>query len=224
MNKKVLFKILTQKSQKELLELLGSAWKVMNTNQRDEIFSSVMQAEQYDYPASAEETLAAVKTFYARSLAGDYYAPFDMNSKNFMDMPEETDAWFARLDALLIECTKLSNQGEFHAALEAFEQLYKLIDVFNSGKEIVFADEAGMWMFAGDEKTYYTAYLKAAAHASSSDGFIEKALMVIQEDSQRSCFLKLYPVVQSLATPEQMRLIDDEVKRKKLKVAAAESC
>ena len=42
MNKKVLFKILAQKNQKELLELLGSAWKAMNTTQRDEVFSSVL--------------------------------------------------------------------------------------------------------------------------------------------------------------------------------------
>lgn len=105
MNKKVLFKILSQKNQHKLLELLSNAWKTMNTNQRYEVFEPVMRKEQYNYPALQEETLAAVKEFYDRSLAGDYYAPFDMNSKNFMDVPEETDAWFARLDALLIECT-----------------------------------------------------------------------------------------------------------------------
>ena len=222
MNKKVLFKILTKKNQKQLLELLSDAWKAMNTHQRDEVFSSVMGAEQYDYLASADETLAAVKEFHARSLARDYYAPFDINSKNFSDTPEETDAWFSRLDGLLIECTKLSNQGEYQIAFEAFELLYELTDAVDSGEEIIFADEAGMWMFTGDEKTYYTAYLKAAASVLSDDDFVEKAMMVIRKDSHQSCFLGLYPVVQSLATSEQMLLIDSEVKRKKLKVVTAE--
>ena len=122
----------------------------------------------------------------------------------------------------MIECTKLSSQGEYQIAFEAFDLLYELTDAVDSGEEIIFADEAGMWMFTGDEKTYYTAYLKAAASVLSDDDFVEKAMMVIRKDSYQSCFLGLYPVVQSLATPEQMLLIDSEVKRKKLKVVTAE--
>ncbi|MET4693624.1 hypothetical protein [Endozoicomonas lisbonensis] len=218
MNEDVLFKILSKKKKADLLMLLNSAWHVMGTNQRGEVFSAVVGEEQYDFPA-AGDTVAAVKEFYDQSLAGDYYAPFDVNSKNFMDVPEETDAWFAHLDTLFIECTKLSRQGEYSAALEGFDMLYELTDAVDSGESIIFADEAGMWMFGGDEKTYYTAYLKAAASELDDDEFVEKALGVLQVDSIKSGMLKLYGVVKKLATSGQMEMIDAEVESRKLKVA-----
>jgi hypothetical protein len=44
-------------------------------------------------------------------LAGAYYAPFRINSRNFSDIPEETDAWFAQLGDFLAQSTALAEQG-----------------------------------------------------------------------------------------------------------------
>ena len=218
MNKANLFEILKSKPQAELIELLENAWESMSTNQRSAVFSELMTDEQHKFSASPEETLRAVKTFQKSSLDGDYYAPFDINSKNYMDIPEETDAWFAKLDELFIECTKLIRQESYQIALECFDILYELFDGI-ADDEIIFADELGSWMFTGDEKTYYTAYLQAATKVCSDEDFVEKAMSALYEDRSRSCSLKLYSVIKSMATPEQMSMIDKEVKDRDLKVA-----
>ncbi|MCW7551180.1 hypothetical protein NX722_00595 [Endozoicomonas gorgoniicola] len=219
MNKDILFAILNQKSQEELLELLNEAWRVMSTNQRSEIFSPVMSKEQYEYPASGKKTLAAIRKFHKESYDGEYYAPFDINSKNYMNIPEETDGWFARLDELFTECTKLSNQKEYSAALEGYELLFELAEAVDSGEEIIFADETGMWMFTGDEKAYFTAYIKAAAGGCSDEEFVEKAMYALRQDNDRCCGYELYSVVQSIATKEQAERIDGEIKSRNLKVS-----
>jgi hypothetical protein len=43
---------------------------------------------------------------------GYYYAPFDINSKNFSDIPEETDAWFDEVSDYLEDSSRLTDQGD----------------------------------------------------------------------------------------------------------------
>ena len=218
MNKDILFKILKQKDQPELLSILDTAWELMTTNQREQIFGPLIRDQSYDFPASPEKTLVAIKAFQQSSLAGNYYAPFDINSKNYMDIPEETDAWFAKLDELFIECNKLSEQQDYHAAVEGFEILFDLFEQIYDDS-IVFADELGSWMYPGDEKANYTAYLKAAAAIYSPDDFADKAMAAIIEDSHQSCSLKLYSLVKSIASQEQMALVEERVQERGISVA-----
>ncbi|WP_257292876.1 hypothetical protein [Endozoicomonas sp. ONNA1] len=218
MNKSILFEILNKKTQTELLNLLDNAWETMSTNQRDTIFSGLMSKEQFSFPASADHTLKAVKAFQKCSLDGDYYAPFDINSRNYMDIPEETDAWFAKLDELFIESTKLVRQEEYQVALECFNILYELLEGIVDD-EIIFADELGSWMFTGDEKAYFTAYIQTAAATCSDEDFVDKAIFALHEDSDRSCSLKLYSVIKTMASSLQMAMVDQQVKARKIKVA-----
>ena len=127
----------------------------MSTQQRQNVFDGFIQEAQNTISVNAEDVRAAVRQFEKNSFAGLYYAPFDINSKNFMDVPEETDAWFAKLDELFAECVKLVKQKEYQVAVETFDILYELTGCLWDD-EIVFADELGMWMFPGDEKTYCT--------------------------------------------------------------------
>ncbi|WP_257294384.1 hypothetical protein [Endozoicomonas sp. YOMI1] len=83
MNKDILFQILKQKNHSELINILDEAWEMMITSQRDQIFYPYISEAVYNFPASPEKTIAAIKQFQKRTLAGDYYAPFDINSKNF---------------------------------------------------------------------------------------------------------------------------------------------
>ena len=135
-----------------------------------------------------------------------------------MDVPEETDAWFAKPDELFAECVKLVKQKEYQVAVETFDRLYELTGCLWDD-EIVFADELGMWMFPGDEKTHCKACIRAASKACVPEDFQEKALFRIIDDSHSSCCNKIYSLVKSFAAPEQMALVDREVQRRRLKTA-----
>lgn len=218
MNKEAVFQILKKQKKQSLLDMLEQSWEHMSTQQRQNVFGAFIQEAQSTIPANAEDVMTAVRQFEKDSFAGIYYAPFDINSKNFMDVPEETDAWFAKLDALFAECKKLVAQKDYQIAVEAFDTLYELIDCLWDD-EIVFADELGMWMFPGDEKAYCKAYLQAASKACSPEDFQEKALSRIIDDSHSSCCNKIYSLVKRIASPEQMVLVDREVLNRKLKTA-----
>ena len=215
MNKDAVFQILGKKKQQQLLAVLEEAWDQMSTPQRWEVFDGFINEARSDIPAIPEDTIKAVKQFQKDSLDGVYYAPFDINSKNFMDIPEETDAWFATLDELFAECAKLTRQKEHRVAVDGFDILYALIDRLGDD-EIVFADELGMWMFPGDMKDHNKAYIQAASAICPLDEFKEKALSVISEDHHSGGANKTYSLVKSIGTPEQMALVDQVVQDRKL--------
>ena len=216
MNKKAVFQILKKQKKQTLLDTLEQSWERMSTQQRQNVFDGFIQEAQSTISVNAEDVRAAVRQFEKDSFAGLYYAPFDINSKNFMDVPEETGAWFAKLDELFAECVKLVKQKEYQVAVETFDRLYELTGCLWDD-EIVFADELGMWMFPGDEKTYCKAYIRAASKACVPEDFQEKALFRIIDDAHRSCCNKIYSLVKSVATPEQMALVDREVQKRRLK-------
>jgi len=68
-------------------------------------------------PVDGKKLLRAIKKFYRESLAETYYAPFNMNSKNYMFIPPETEAWFNQLGELLTASTRL-NQQKDHLPVE----------------------------------------------------------------------------------------------------------
>ncbi|MCP3966594.1 MAG: hypothetical protein GY718_09620 [Lentisphaerae bacterium] len=82
MNKERLFEYLESKDRADLIGLLSSAFDTMDTNQRHDVFGKIIK----DIPPShvvGEELLSDIEVFYKSSMAGHYYAPFDINSKNF---------------------------------------------------------------------------------------------------------------------------------------------
>lgn len=65
----------------------------MNISQRHDVFGKIYKRILPD-SVDAEQLSADIELFYGQSLGGRYYAPFDINSKNFLHIPEESDAWF----------------------------------------------------------------------------------------------------------------------------------
>ena len=104
MNEKRLFEFLKQQSTSALLDLLQHAYREMSVDQRQTVFHSIVKAVP---PASVDgnELLKRIKQFHSDSLAQKYYAPFAINSKNFMHIPEETEEWFEILGDVLEEST-----------------------------------------------------------------------------------------------------------------------
>jgi hypothetical protein len=178
-NKKYLFDFLEKQDASTLLQLLDVAFDTLTTNQRHEVFGKL----KIDVKASHvnEKTLLKeVKKFYDDSLRGVYYAPFDINSKNFMHIPEETEEWFEKLGDLLGDAAKVSEKGNHKVAVECFKILYELIDKMEDGDEIIFADEYGTWMIPGDEKVFIRAYLRSLSAVSTPKEYAEAAIPLLK--------------------------------------------
>ena len=94
-------------------------------------------------PIDGKQLLRAIKKFRRESLGGAYYAPFDMNSKNYMFIPPETEAWFDRLGELLTASVQLTKQRDHLLATNCFDALFELIDAMESGDDIVLPTRSG---------------------------------------------------------------------------------
>jgi hypothetical protein len=90
MNKKCLFVFLKKQDPSTLLDLLEAAFETMTTNQRRDVFGK-LKFDDRATDADQKNLLGDIKKFYDDSLKGVYYAPFDVNSKNYMNIPEETE-------------------------------------------------------------------------------------------------------------------------------------
>jgi hypothetical protein len=212
MNEKQLFEFLKHQSAPALLTLLQHAYREMSVAQRRVVFGSIVKG----VPSSSvngNELLKRIKIFHTDSLAGKYYAPFAINSKNFAHIPEETEEWFEVLDDLLADSAKLTVQGDHALAVECFGLLYQLIGRMEKGEELVFADELGSWMIPGEEKKYIAAYLSSLATVTTPEAFTATVLPLIRRDSIQSFSGQVYSVAIRVADKEQGAYLKAEVKQ-----------
>ena len=216
MNKKRLFEYVKTQNQSKLLELLSLAFDTMDTNQRQVVFG-ITAKEVPPSSVDGKEILTTIEQFYERSMAGYYYAPFDINSKNFSDIPEETDAWFDEISDHLEDSSRLTDQGEHEMAVQGFKLLYELIDKMEDGDEIVFADEYGTWMITGDEKQFIKSYLSSLAVISTPEEYALGAIPLIKRDSYESFHNKVYASAIKVANEDQKIYLKTEVKKQKIR-------
>ncbi|CAB1065478.1 hypothetical protein D1BOALGB6SA_10275 [Olavius sp. associated proteobacterium Delta 1] len=191
MNKERLFEYVKTQNQSKLLELLSLAFDTMNTNQRHDVFGKSVK-EVPPSSVDGKEILTTIEQFYEKSMAGYYYAPFDINSKNFSDIPEETEAWFDEISDCFEDSARLTDQGNHEMAVQGFKLLYELIDKMEDGDEIVFAHEYGTWMITGDENRFIKSHLSSLAVISSPEEYAIGAIPLIKRDSYESFHNKVY--------------------------------
>jgi hypothetical protein len=216
MKKEQLFQYLSSQDISTLLKLLGSAYDQMNIEQRRDVFGKIV-LEVPPEPVDGDDLLDQIEDFFRESLSGFYYAPFDINSKNFMDVPEETEEWFEQLGDFLKASMQLTSQSNHLHATICFRKLYSLIDKLECGEEIVFGDEIGSWMIPGDEKQYLAAYLTSLAAVSSPEEFTKDAIPLLQRDSGHSLAGQVYASAKNVANDEQRAHLAAEVKRLKIR-------
>ena len=120
-----------------LLELLKSAYTEMKNDQRATVFDNIIY-EMIASKTTVDESklLGEIKKFHQQSIDGHYYAPFMINSKNFMDVPEETAEWCNKTSWFLAEASQLTNLKKHKTAIKCFKLLFDLIDQVDSGEEI----------------------------------------------------------------------------------------
>ena len=216
MNQERLFKYLEKQDSSTLLSLLNLAFNTMDTNQRHDVFGKIIE-EVPSSPVEGEELLATIEQFHENSLSGYYYEPFDINSKNFSDIPEETDAWFDELSDYLEDSSRLTDQGDHEMAVQCFKLLHELIDKMEDGEEIVFADEYGTWMITGDEKRFVRSYLTSLSATSTPEEYAIGAIPLIKRDSYESFHNKVYSTALKIAGEEQKAQLKMEVKKQKIR-------
>lgn len=217
MNDEILFKALKKQTKSVLLELLHSAFHEMKTEQRHTVFRELMQKIE---PPKAinKKVIEASKTFYDESLAGVYYSPFNINSKNFSYIPEETELWFDKLADLLKLSSQLTEQKEHASAVQSFELLYELISDMESGDEIVFADECGSWMIPTDEKKILNSYILSLAEVKAPEEYAEVVIPLIIRDSYQSFFNKIYSAAKRHGNKEQRKILKDEIDKQNIRI------
>ncbi len=213
MDKEQLFNILAKQPKSVLLDALSSAYNELTTRQQRWIFEEFIPE-----PSSidSKKLLKDVKKFEQDSLSGVYYAQFDINSKNYMHIPEETEEWFDRLGDLLKESTRLTEQKEHAQAVECFDILFKLIAEMEKGEEIVFAHELGSWMIPGGEKKALAAYISSLAATKSPEEFTAIVLPFVKRDSYHSFADKVYTSANRFASKEQKAHLNAELKRQQI--------
>ena len=217
MNKEQLFQYLSDQNTPKLLDLLSMAYDYMETDQRRDVFGSLVRKLPPE-PVDGEVLLAEIQEFARQSFAGHYYAPFNINSKNFSDIPQETEEWFEEIGDLLQSAMQLTAQGDHGQATVCFRELYVLVDKMEDGEEIVFADELGSWMIPGDEKLTLAAYLKSLAAVSSAEEFTAAAIPFVRRDSWYSMTGEVYASATRVANDEQRAHLAAEVARLEIPV------
>jgi hypothetical protein len=220
MDKDALFKGLKRQNKAVLLDLLQSAYDDMNSQQRRYVFSGMVE-QLKPLKLIVKDVIQESKKFYRDSLSGLYYAPFNVNSKNFSDIPEETQEWFDTLGDLLKESTQLTKQGEHGAAVESFYILYELIERMASGEDIVFADECGTWMIPGSQSEFLDAYISSLAEVKVPEEYTEIVLLLMKRNRYSSFCKNVYSLAIKYANKDQAKHLKAAVKEQNIETKSS---
>jgi len=121
------FAWLKKQKKDALLVCLRAAFDVMNAKQRRIVFADVLRPE-VTTSGDGDKLRAEIEKFRRDSLARKYYAPFNVNSKNFMDVPEKTEEWCDRFVAFVSAASRLTISGEHTQAVGCFALLFELVE------------------------------------------------------------------------------------------------
>ena len=211
----VLLRRLAEQPSGVLLGLLGAAYEALDQRQRQSVFGDYLRPETP--PAGdGKRLLRAIKRFHGDSLAGKYYAPFMWDSKSYMNVPHETEAWFDKMGKFLMDSVQLSQQGQHVEAVACFQVLYELIDALEDGDEIVFAHELGSWMIPVEERKTIAAYLKSLAAIASPEDYATVAVSLLKRDSRQSFADGVYVSAMRAAKKAQKVYLAAEIERQRV--------
>ncbi len=215
-NEKTLFQILQKLRKSEILEYLKSSYYEMEDKQRRNVYLDLYN-EKVNKGLKSQELYTRVLTFHEKSIKGDYYAPFNINSKNYRYIPNETDEWFTELSFYLDETSKLVKKKEYKIANDCFERLYDLISKMEDGEEIIFADEYGTWMIS-TKLDYDNAYISSLSKTENENNFTERVLPLLIRDSYESLSSKIYSKIKKAANTKQLKKVELKIKQKDIRI------
>lgn len=209
--KNKLFQAVNKLKKSELLSLLEDAFDNMDGKTQRYVFGELFKAHTKK-ERTPKELLGKIEDFYTKSMAGHYYASFNINSKNFSDIPEETDEWFDEISDYLDFTSTIVEEQQYEIGLKCFTVLFELIDRMESGEEIVFADELGDWMIVA-KKDYIEKYIIALSkEVKSVEEYVKILIPRIKSDSYFSFSNGVYKKVKKHSSAVQLKAINKEIK------------
>ncbi len=216
-DKKILLDGFEKMSKKELIEFLETVFINLEPKpQRDafgDLYFELVKQEQ-----TPDDLLDDIESFYEKSLAGYYYESFMINSKNFSDIPEETDEWFDELSRYLDFTSDLVEAKNHTIAVKCFKILFELIEKMEDGEEIVFAHELGDWMIHANSD-YLENYIIALVQTASLEEYTAVLIPLIKSDSYFSFANKMYKKVKTHSSPAQLKVIKAEIKQQGIRTS-----
>lgn len=131
----------------------------------------------------AAALLDEVRKFHDASLRGEYFESFGVNSKNFMEKSEGTEAFIAEFDRLTGTCVRAAAKGPHAPLREAFDLLFALLRRIDDDPDSVvfFADEAGSWQVGVDWRTVLPAYFRCLAEDTRAEDFAREVDRTISD-------------------------------------------
>jgi hypothetical protein len=131
----------------------------------------------------AASLLREIRKFHDASLRGEYFESFGVNSKNFRDKSEGTEAFIAEFERLVAECIRVAEKGPRPPVREAFERLFSLLRRLDEDPDslVFFADEAGSWQVGVDWRAVLPAYFRCLADSAASDDFAREVDRAISD-------------------------------------------
>jgi hypothetical protein len=157
-----------------------------------------------DADASEGSLRASVEAFARASLAGEYYDPFDVDSRNFTQRSAGTLSWTAECRRLFERCARADSSSTLADVRRAFDTLFGLLDRVDECPDdvIFFADEGGSWQIGVDWEGVLPAWFAVLASTTEPEEFAR----LVVERVRRHCSYKpaeLLRVAGATATPAQ---------------------
>jgi len=211
MRKGILINYLQKQSPELLLELLDKSFTMMSQEQRYHVFWTLYN-EIPPPQVDVRELLDEIAIFVENSHNGAYYEPFEINSQNFNNIPDETSDWLERAGDLLKDCYLLSKQGELEDAVHGFSMLYELIQEVESGEEIIFSHETVTYLLPGDLDEYLAAYIQSLSQIASTQQFIDAIVPLVRND------IRVYQIAKKNADKAQFKQLKSALRRLKIRI------
>jgi hypothetical protein len=152
----------------QLLIIANRAVEIVPPSKLDALLGDLLSPSRFAQTAEgspARSLLNEVRDFHSASIAGKYYDSFDVDSKNFMQKSEGTEAFIADFDRLMGRCIRASAKGPRNATREAFALLIEILRRIDDSPDdvVFFADEAGSWQVPVDWRSAVPAYFRCLA-------------------------------------------------------------
>jgi hypothetical protein len=210
------FAYLQKQKKAVLLDYLQAAFVEMTDNQRRAVFADTVPPPK-KAPVDGERLRQEIDQFRRDSLARKYYAPFNMNSKNWRDIPEKTRQWCDLFAGFVADASTLTARGDHEQAVACFAVLYELLDAMESGDEIIFAEEVGCWLIHTDEKAWLRAYLTSLATTATPEAFTAAVIPMLERDCLHSFASGVHALAQDVANQLQMAHLEAELQRRQIR-------
>jgi hypothetical protein len=157
-----------------------------------------------DGAPSAGSLHLSVEAFARASLAGGYYDPFDVDSRNFNQRSAGTLSWTAECRRLFERCARADSSAAPTEVRGAFDILFGLLDRVDECLDdvVFFADEGGSWQVGVDWEVVLPAWFTVLAAAAEPEEFARHVV----ERVRRHCSyraVELFAIAGTVATPVQ---------------------